>query len=82
MSKIIDEPVFTYKGAVSSEGIVDLTVKVIPKILPEDTNNAMAQFTKCLFLVENKASIRFKKVISDKIKERNQILDIRKKAAE
>lgn len=71
LSKIIDEPVFTFKGAVSSEGVTDLSVKVIPKIIEENTDHAMAQFTKCLFVIENKASINFKKLIYAKTMERN-----------
>ena len=33
LGKIIEEPVFTYKGAVTSEGVIDMSVKVIPKVI-------------------------------------------------
>jgi hypothetical protein len=82
LDKITDEPVFTFKGAISSEGVTDLSVRVIPKIIEENTNHALAQFTKCLFVIENKASINYKKLIYDKTMERNKILEVRKKAAE
>jgi len=52
LSKIIDEPVFVYKGVLYCEGLNNMNLQVLPKRTPEDTQNAMSQFTKCTFIVE------------------------------
>jgi hypothetical protein len=63
LAKVIDDPNFTYKGVVSCEGINNLSLQVLPKKTDENTNNAMAQFQKCLFYVENKTGIHYKQII-------------------
>ena len=82
MSKAIDDPEFIYKGVVSCEGINNLSLQVLPKRTEENSNNAIAQFQKCLFYVENKTSIHYKQLIKDKIKVRNEMMEVRKKTAE
>ena len=57
LSKIIDDPVFVYKGVLYCEGLNNFNLQVLPKRTPEDTQNAMAQFTKCTFVVEPAQSI-------------------------
>ena len=57
LNRIIDDPLFTYKGVVMCEGINNLNLQVLPKVIEEDTQNATSQFLKCLFCVETKFAI-------------------------
>jgi len=57
LNKLIDEPNFNYKGVIYCEGITNLNLEVLPKRTPEDTQNAVAKFKKCIFVVENAATI-------------------------
>ena len=62
LNKIIDEPNFTFKGMITCESINNLNLQVIPKRTQENTNNAIVQFKKCLFIVENKYRIHYKQL--------------------
>lgn len=59
-----------------------MSLQIIPKRTEENTNNAFAQFQKCLFYVENKSRIHFKTLIQAKMKERDTVIEMRKKTAE
>ena len=52
LMKLIDKPQYTYEGMVYSDGILDHTVRVIPKLSYSNTFSAKCQFKKCLFRVE------------------------------
>ena len=52
LTKLIDDPVFIYKGVLYCEGLNNFNIQTLPKRTPEDTQNAMSQFTKCTFIVE------------------------------
>jgi hypothetical protein len=79
---VIDSPQFTYKGIVYGEGSIQMNLKVLPRETPEDTRNAKCQIQKCLFLVENKSRIHFKQLIQKKEKERDKVVEERKKVQE
>ena len=59
LSQLVQNPDFVYKGCVYSEGIRDYSVKIIPKSTLESSMNALAQFKKCIFLVEPQAQANF-----------------------
>lgn len=42
LAKLIDDPIFTYKGVMYCEGINNLNLEILPKRTPEDTQNAMS----------------------------------------
>lgn len=52
LQKLIEKPEHVYKGMVYSDGILDKSLKIIPKESEDDTLNAKCQFKKCLFRVE------------------------------
>jgi hypothetical protein len=42
LAKLIDEPVFIYKGILYCEGLNNFNLQTLPKRTPEDTQNAMS----------------------------------------
>ena len=52
LQRLIEHPLYTYKGIVYSDGILSKNLKVIPVESIEDTINAKCQFRKCVFRVE------------------------------
>jgi hypothetical protein len=42
LAKLIDDPIFTYKGVMYCEGVNNLNLEILPKRTPEDTQNAMS----------------------------------------
>ena len=52
LTKVIADPEYIYRGMVFSDGILDRTLKVIPKDPARDTYNATCQFQRCLFRIE------------------------------
>lgn len=77
LAKLIDDPVFVYKGVLYCEGLNNFNLQTLPKRTPEDTQNAMSQFTKCTFIVEPAWTIE--KLIAKRIveKEINSVKDTR-----
>ena len=52
LQRLIVKPLYSYKGMIYSDGILDKDLKIIPKQSEENTINAKCQFKKCLFRVE------------------------------
>jgi hypothetical protein len=59
LTKLQADPEYFYKGILYSEGIIDMSIKSIPKKTLEDTHNGTTQFKKCLFLIENLAEVEY-----------------------
>lgn len=52
MARLVENPVFTYKGIVYGDDVVSDALTIIPKKAQGSVKNAAAQFAHCLFTVE------------------------------
>jgi len=59
LTKLMEQPAYTYKGVVYTDGIKEQSLSIIPKTTSDSTLNAKCQFKKCLFKVEMQAECKW-----------------------